>query len=105
LKPQDGKPVTVPTQDMVLGSYYLTMEKESTKDAEGNILKQELGEGKAFASPDEARMAYDNGVVSLHARIRVRVQKEFDGVMKSKIIKTTVGKIIFNQAIRRTSAM
>ena len=99
LKPQDGKPVTVPTQDMVLGSYYLTMEKESTKDAEGNIIKQELGEDKVFSSPDEALMAYANGVVSLHARVRVRVTREFNGAMASKTIPTTVGKIIFNQAI------
>ena len=73
LKPQDGKPVTVPTQDMVLGSYYLTIEKEGAK-----------GEGKVFSSPEEAIMAYDNGYVSLHARIKVRITKVIDGVRKSK---------------------
>jgi len=88
LKPQDGKPVTVPTQDMVLGTYYLTIEKEGAK-----------GEGKVFSSPEEAIMAYDNGYVSLQARIKVRITKEIDGVKKSKIVQTTVGKILFNQAV------
>ncbi len=99
LKPQDGKPVTVPTQDMVLGSYFLTIEKEAQKDAEGNIINGVIGEGKVFGSTDEAVMAYQNEAVSLHSRIRVRVTKTIDGVKKSKIISTTVGKIIFNQAI------
>lgn len=88
LKPQDGKPVTVPTQDMVLGSYYLTVDKEN-----------DFGEGKVFASPEEALMAYDNGYVSLHARIKVRMSKTIDGVKRSKLIETTVGKLIFNEAI------
>ncbi len=88
LKPQDGKPVTVPTQDMVLGSYYLTADKDGAK-----------GEGKAFSSPEEAIMAYDTGVLDLHARIKVRIRKTIDGVVKSKIIDTTAGKLIFNQAI------
>jgi len=88
LKPQDGKPVVVPTQDMVLGSYYLTVEKENDK-----------GEGRAFSSPEEAIMAYENGYVSLHARIKVKMTREVDGVKKSKVIETTVGKLIFNEAI------
>lgn len=88
LKPQDGKPVTVPTQDMVLGSYYLTVEKENDK-----------GEGKAFSSPEEAIMAYENGYVSLHAKIKVKMTRMVDGVKKSKVIETTVGKLIFNEAI------
>jgi DNA-directed RNA polymerase subunit beta' len=99
LKPQDGKPVTVPTQDMVLGSYFLTIEKEAIKDENGEVTNGVMGEGKAFSTPDEALMAYQNGAVSLHARIRVRVTKEIDGELKSKVIKTTVGKIIFNSAI------
>ena len=65
LKPQDGKPVTVPTQDMVLGTYYLTIEKEEEKDENGNVTNGVIGEGKAFSSPEEALMAYQNGVVSL----------------------------------------
>jgi DNA-directed RNA polymerase subunit beta' len=99
LKPQDGKPVTVPTQDMVLGSYFLTIEKEAIKDENGEVTNGVIGEGKAFSSPDEALMAYQNGAVSLHAKIRVRVTKEINGELKSKVIKTTVGKIIFNSAI------
>ncbi|MEZ0537020.1 DNA-directed RNA polymerase subunit beta' [Caldicellulosiruptoraceae bacterium PP1] len=88
LKPQDGKPVVVPTQDMVLGCYYLTMEKKNDK-----------GEGMVFASPEEAILAYDHKVIALHAKIKVRVQKEINGKLVKDIINTTVGKIIFNQAI------
>ncbi len=88
LKPQDGKPVTVPTQDMVLGSYYLTIER-----------KGEAGEGKVFCSSDEAIMAYTEGVVGLHAPIKVRMEKVIDGQRKSKIFETTVGRLIFNEAI------
>jgi len=88
LKPQDGRPVVVPTQDMVLGSYYLTIQKDGAK-----------GEGCTFSNPEEAEMAYDNGFVELQALINVRVAKEVDGEIKKKIIKTTVGKILFNAAI------
>ena len=88
LKPSDGKPVVVPTQDMVLGSYYLTM----TKDGE-------IGEGKAFKSVDEAIMAYEEGVIGLHAKIKIRMEKEIDGEKRSKIIETTIGKVIFNRPI------
>jgi len=88
LKPQDGRPVVVPTQDMVLGSYYLTIERSG-----------EPGEGKVFSSVNEALMAYDNGVVGLHAPIKVRVTKEVNGEKKSKIIDATVGRLIFNEHI------
>ena len=88
LKPQDGKPVTVPTQDMILGSYYLTLKK-----------KGEKGEGSIFSSPEEAVLAYDEGVVALHADIVVRMSKEIDGKVIKKRIKTTVGRLIFNEAI------
>ncbi|NLP13076.1 MAG: DNA-directed RNA polymerase subunit beta' [Clostridium sp.] len=88
LKPQDGKPVTVPTQDMVLGSYYLTIEKAGAK-----------GEGKVFVSPEEAVMAYDNDDIALHSKIKVRMKRVVDGVEKSKLIEATVGRIIFNEAI------
>ncbi len=88
LKPSDGKPVAVPSQDMVLGSYYLTLEIPGSK-----------GEGKVFRDVDEARLAYDAGVLDLHARIKVRITKEIDGENKSKIIDTTLGKIIFNDPI------
>jgi len=88
LAPKDGRPITVPTQDMVLGCYYLTIEKEGEK-----------GEGKVFSSVDEAIMAYQEGVVGLHARVKVKVTKEIDGKPVSKIIDATVGKLIINEAI------
>ncbi len=88
LKPADGKPVTVPTQDMVLGSYYLTMVNEGDK-----------GEGKIFCDENEAIMAYQEGVITLQAKIRVRRTMEIDGEVRSRIIDTTVGRIIFNAPI------
>ena len=88
LKPSDGKPVVVPTQDMILGSYYLTLDKDG-----------EPGEGKAFKDVDEALMAYQTHYVTLHSKIKVRREIEIDGEKKSGIIDTTVGKIIFNRAI------
>jgi len=96
LKPQDGKPVTVPTQDMVLGSYFLTASvyRDGVK-----IKDDEPGEGKAFCSVDEAMMAYSEGVVGLHVPIRVRVTKTVDGVEKTGLIDATVGRLIFNSYI------
>ena len=88
LKPSGGNPVTVPTQDMVLGSYYLTIDKEG-----------EPGEGMYFASPEEAILAYQLKVIGLHAAIHVRMTKTFDGVEEQGLISTTVGKILFNEAI------
>lgn len=88
LRPADGRPVAVPTQDMVLGSYFLTIER-----------KGEKGEGLIFSSFEEVQMAYQNGYVGLHAPIKVRVRKKLDGEIKSKIIRTTTGRIIFNEAI------
>ena len=88
LKPSDGKPVAVPTQDMILGSYYLTMDKDD-----------DPGNGKVFTSFDEAVMAYDEGYIGLHSKIKVRMTKEIDGEMRSKLIDTTLGKIIFNNPI------
>lgn len=70
MKPSDGKPVCVPTQDMVLGSYYLTMDKEGAK-----------GEGMYFSSVDEAIMAYNVGEIAVHAAINVRMFKEVDGIV------------------------
>ncbi len=84
LKPSDGKPVAVPTQDMVLGSYYLTLVKA-----------EEKGTNKVFRNKDEAIMAYNDDVVGLHAPIRVRFEK--DG--KSKLVWCTVGLLIFNESI------
>ena len=88
LKPSDGRPVTVPTQDMVLGSYYLTLAKTG-----------EMGEGKVFRDFNEALMAYQDGVISIHAAIKVRVTKEIGEETIQRIINTTVGKIIFNEHI------
>ena len=88
LKPADGKPVTVPTQDMVLGSYYLTMVKDGEK-----------GEGKIFRDENEAIMAYSEELVTLQAKIKVRRTMVINGVEKSRIVDTTVGRIIFNQPI------
>ena len=88
LKPSDGAPVAVPSQDMVLGMYYLTLDREGEK-----------GEGKYFRNENEAILAYDNKVITLHARIKVRRTIEIDGEMVSGIADTTVGRIIFNEVI------
>ena len=88
IKPQDGKPVTVPTQDMVLGSYYLTLKDDT-----------EPGTGKVFSSHDEAVLAYNNHAVGLHAPIKVRVTKTVNGVTKTGMIDATVGRLIFNEKI------
>ena len=88
LKPADGRAVTVPSQDMILGSYYLTMTNEN-----------EPGAGRVFRDMNEAEMAYANGQLGLHAPIRVRMEKEIDGVKYSKIVDATLGRLIFNQQI------
>ena len=88
LKPSDGRPVAVPTQDMVLGSYYLTMVKDG-----------EPGEGKIFRDVNEALMAYNEGDVTLHAKIKVRITKDIGEKTVSKIIDCTVGRLIFNENI------
>ena len=88
LKPQDGRPVTVPTQDMILGSYYLTITKSS-----------EPNEMKAFSSPDEVILAFEDKIISLHTKIRLRRRITVDGETRSKIIETTPGRMIFNEAI------
>ena len=87
LKPQDGQPVTVPTQDMVLGTYYLTMERPGK------------GEGNAYADYSEALMAYQAGQLDLHSHIKVRIQREVGGVIYSDIVKTTLGRLIFNEIL------
>ena len=88
LKPSDGKPVAVPTQDMILGSYYLTMVKDG-----------EPGEGKVFRDVDEATMAYDEGDITLHAKIKIRMTKEVNGEMVTELLETTLGRVIFNNPI------
>ncbi|MFV0441511.1 MAG: DNA-directed RNA polymerase subunit beta' [Lachnospirales bacterium] len=86
LKPSDGAPVAVPSQDMVLGIYYLTLEKEG-----------EIGEGKIFFDEKEAILAYENNIISLHAKIKVKRKGEFNGEKITQIVDTTVGKVIFNE--------
>ena len=89
LKPSDGGPVAVPSQDMVLGIYYLTQERPGAK-----------GEGKAFKSVNEALLAYENQVITLHSKIKVRVSKEMpDGTVKSGTIESTLGRFLFNEII------
>ena len=89
LKPSDGGPVAVPSQDMVLGIYYLTQERPGA-----------LGEGKYFKNKNEAILAYENGAVTLHSRIKVRVTKTLaDGTEISGVVETTVGRILFNEII------
>ena len=88
LKPMDGKAVTVPSQDMILGAYYLTMEKAG-----------EPGEGGIYRDFNEAMCAYQNGVLGLHAPIRIRVTKEYEGKKSSAVIDATLGRLIYNQAI------
>ncbi|MFR1716443.1 MAG: DNA-directed RNA polymerase subunit beta' [Butyricicoccus sp.] len=88
LKPQDGKPVTIPSQDMVLGSYYLTIDRDT-----------EPGAGKVFRNVDEALMAYNEGIVGIHAPIKVRLSKEVNGKTESAIVDATPGRLIFNERI------
>ena len=108
LKPSDGAPVTVPSQDMILGMYYLTLKRddfnaryeEDVLDSEGNVIKHK-GDIiiKTFKDELEAMLAYDNKEIKLQEVINVRRTLEFNGVKESKIVETTVGCIIFNEAI------
>jgi len=88
LKPSDGKPVVVPTKDMVLGIYYLTTKKEGQK-----------GEGKVFSNEDEALLALENGIILLHSVVKVRLEKQIENKIIKKIVEITPGRIIFNQLI------
>ena len=88
LKPSDGAPVTVPTQDMILGSYYLTTVREN-----------EEGAGKVFRDENEALMAYAEHIVTLHAPIKVRRTMVIDGVERTGLVDATVGRIIFNNPV------
>ena len=89
LKPSDGGPVAVPSQDMVLGIYYLTQERPGVK-----------GEGKFFRNVNEAILAYENEVITLHSKIKVRVSKEMpDGKKMTGIVESTLGRFIFNEII------
>ena len=88
LKPQDGKPVISPSQDMVIGCYYLTIVNENAK-----------GAGRVFSSEEEAIMAYSLEQITLQSPIRVRIERSFGGVTEKRLIDTTLGRLIFNDAI------
>ena len=89
LKPSDGGPVAVPSQDMVLGIYYLTQERPGVK-----------GEGKIFKSVNEALLAYENAIITLHSKIKVRVSKKnASGEEVSGIVESTLGRFIFNEIL------
>ena len=88
LKPSDGGPVAVPSQDMVLGIYYLTQERKGV-----------VGEGKYFKDLNEAILAYENGACTLHSRIKVRVTKEINGEKVTGTVESTLGRFIFNEII------
>ena len=89
LKPSDGGPVAVPSQDMVLGIYYLTQERPGAK-----------GEGMCFKSMDEALLAYENGCITFHSRIKIRVRKTMaDGTVLQDTLDTTLGRSMFNEIL------
>ncbi len=88
LKPQDGKPVVIPTHDMVLGCYYMTQVRKGAK-----------GEGHYFTDVDEALMAYQTGELDLQAMCHIRARKEIDGVLHEKMLETTIGRVLFNESV------
>jgi len=94
LKPQDGKPVVSPTQDMVIGSYYMTLLRDGAK-----------GEGSYFSTPDEAVMAYQTGNIELQSKVFIRLTKEIEGTMVSKVVETSAGRMLFNEAIPQDLGM
>ena len=91
LNPQNGTPITLPSQDMVLGLYYITKGKKSM----GDLVVR--GEGKAFYNLDEVVIAYNEDKIDLHANIRVKTNVRENGVLVNKLIETTVGRVLFNQ--------
>jgi DNA-directed RNA polymerase subunit beta' len=94
LNPQNGTPITLPSQDMVLGLYYITKGKKSTEK------EKVIGEGKVFYSTDEVIIAYNEGVLDLHAYIKVKTNiRNADGLLEHKLIETTVGRVLFNQHV------
>ncbi len=94
LNPSNGTPIALPSQDMVLGLYYLTKERAGTKEVK---IK---GEGKVFYNAEEVEVAYNEGKVDLHAKIKVKIDNALEnGELKTKLIDTTVGRVIFNQRV------
>ena len=92
LRPQDGKPVTVPTQDMILGCYWLTMTRESEDIADDEKIKR-------FVDEDEVRLAYESKDITLHEPVYVRREGEFEGRRIERMVKTTYGRMVFNERI------
>ena len=93
LNPQDGYPITLPSQDMVLGLYYLTKERKSIPGS------PVIGEGRRFYSAEEVGIAYNEGQLDLHASIECRVPVTENGEITHRRIKTTVGRVLFKQAV------
>ncbi len=93
LNPANGAPITVPSQDMVLGLYYITKSRKSTKE------KPVKGEGLVFYSPEEAEIAYNEKEVELHAHIKIKVDVLEDGKIVNKLIETSLGRVLFNQHV------
>ncbi|MDQ2721326.1 MAG: DNA-directed RNA polymerase subunit beta' [Bacteroidota bacterium] len=94
LNPQNGTPITLPSQDMVLGLYYITKGKKSTAE------EKVRGEGKSFYSPEEVIIAYNEKSIDLHANIKVKVDiRNTDDSISNKLLETTVGRVIFNQHV------
>jgi DNA-directed RNA polymerase subunit beta' len=94
LNPQNGTPITLPSQDMVLGLYYITKGRKSTDEVKVK------GEGKVFYSPEEVLIAYNEKQVELHAWIKVKVKaRSEEGILENKLVETTVGRVFFNQAV------
>lgn len=95
LNPANGAPITVPSQDMVLGLYYITKGRKSTET------EKVRGEGLIFYSPEEVNIAYNEGQIDLHAHIKVKANDRVDGEFVNHLIETTVGRVIFNQYVPR----
>src|SRR6266536_3569016 len=93
LNPQNGTPITLPSQDMVLGLYYITKGRKSTET------EKVKGEGKVFYSMDEVIIAYNEGRIDLHAHIKVRTPVRENGQLVKKVVDTTVGRVLFNQHV------
>jgi DNA-directed RNA polymerase subunit beta' len=96
LNPQDGSPITLPSQDMVLGLYYLTKERKSIPE------QPCVGEGRKFYSPEEVIIAYNEKQVDLHAIVKCRLRVEEKGQLVTRLIETSVGRILFNEVVPKT---
>ncbi|MBE5772949.1 MAG: DNA-directed RNA polymerase subunit beta' [Clostridiales bacterium] len=105
LKPQDGKPVICPSQDMVLGCYYLTMKDDRLEPVEEEIDGVKIKRYKTYLDVDEALMAYATGALALEEPCRIRMKKVIEGEEYTRLVDTTIGRVIFNQAIPQDLGM